>query len=187
MIIKRALSAAGLAVFAAFAHPAFAQGAVYRCIDENGRPQYTNVKTDTEGKKCTVVTREVSVVPPAAPTPAPRAGTAQPPAAPGAANPAAPSAPPNAASANFPRVDRDTQRSRDDSRRKILEDELAQEERSLFRARQDLNEQTSAAQRAAATPGAGGTGLDRLRPLQDAVDRHERNIAAIRKELSNIR
>lgn len=176
MTMKRALPARVVTLLAgavfAPGSVVFAQSAVYRCVDENGRPQYTNVKADTEGKKCTVITREVSVVP------APAAGTPQRPVS----APPASAAPNNsAAPANFPRVDRDTQRARDDSRRKILEDELAQEERSLGRARQDLTEQATLSQR---TPGAGG---DRVRSLQDAVDRHERNIAAIRKELSNIR
>jgi hypothetical protein len=29
--------------------------------------------------------------------------------------------------------------------------------------------------------------LDRLKPFQDAVERHERNIAALRKELASLR
>ena len=60
-------------IMVGLASTAFGQGAVFRCLDDNGRPQYTNVKSDTDGKKCTVVTREVSVVPVAgaAPTPAP--------------------------------------------------------------------------------------------------------------------
>jgi hypothetical protein len=161
---------------------ASAQGAVYRCLDENQRPQYTNVKADTEGKQCIVVTREVSVVAPgaAAPGATPARPTGNSTAA--ASQTGAGSATP----AGFPRVDAQTQRSRDDSRRKILEDELSLEERSLARARQELAEQQALAQRAAAANMPSPAG-DRTRPLVDSVERHERNIAAIRKELGNIR
>ena len=36
---------------------------IYGCVDASGHRYYTNVKSDAEGKKCTVVQREVSVVP----------------------------------------------------------------------------------------------------------------------------
>lgn len=159
---------------------ASAQGAVYRCLDENQRPQYTNVKADTEGKQCIVVTREVSVVAPGAASP----GAA--PSRPTGNSTAAASQTASPTPAGFPRVDAQTQRSRDDSRRKILEDELSLEERSLARARQELAEQQALAQRAAAANMPSPAG-DRTRPLVDSVERHERNIAAIRKELGNIR
>ena len=153
----------------------FAQGAVFRCIDDNGRPQYTNVKTDTDGKKCTVVTREVSVVPigGAAPTPASR------PSSTAAANPN-PGANPGASPGGFPRVDPQTQRSRDDGRRRILEDELSQERRSLDKAKTDLAQQENTRE--------GGEKnyqrvLDRVKPYQDAVERHQRNVGALEKEL----
>jgi hypothetical protein len=141
-------------------------GTVWRCTEADHKAHYTNIKKETEGKQCTVVTREVSVVsaPPAA---------AQPPRA--AATPTPP---------NFPRVDRDTQRSRDDGRRKILEDELSTEEKGLSDARARLAEQESIRngdeknyQRV----------LDRLKPYQDAVERHERNVSALKRELSALR
>lgn len=172
------------------ASTAAAQGTVYRCLDENQRPQYTNVKADTEGKKCTVVTREVSVVPPSQPIPVqppaavPRVSVPTP--APTSTMQAGSVQPASAAAATFPRIDQNTQRLRDDSRRRILEDELALEERSLNRARQELVDQQQLSQRAAAA-NMPGFGADRVRPLQEAVDRHERNIAALKKELGNQR
>lgn len=176
MTIAKVLSGA---VLAALACSAAAQSIVYRCVDENGRPQYTNVRGDLDGKKCTVVHREVTVVP-ASSAPSPAAGAQ--PVRPVAAQPAAQSGPAAAAVANpgpagFPRVDSQTQRSRDDSRRRILEDELVTERRSLDRARAELNE---SAQRGANTP-------DRLKPLQDTVERHERNIIALQREIGNMR
>lgn len=163
-----------LAAAAAFAlAPAsFAQGTVWRCTESDGRAHYTNIKKDTEGKACQVVTKEVSVVP---------GGPA------GAALPASRSSAPQAATAtppNFPRVDRDTQRSRDDNRRRILEDELATEEKSLIDAKSKLTEQESVRlgdernyQRV----------LDRLKPYQDTVERHERNVSALKRELANLK
>ena len=157
----------------ALAPAAFAQGTVWRCTESDGRAHYTNIKKDTEGKTCQVLTKEVSVVPggqfgaagqSATRSSGPQAATATPP--------------------NFPRVDRETQRSRDDNRRKILEDELATEEKSLVDAKSKLTEQESVRhgdeknyQRV----------LDRLKPYQDAVEQHERNVSALRRELANLK
>jgi hypothetical protein len=157
------------AIALALAPVAFAQGTVWKCSDSDGRAHYTNIKKDTEGKSCQVVTKEVSVVP------APPAGTQS-------ANRSA--AAQTATPPNFPRVDRETQKSRDDSRRRILEDELATEEKGLADAKAKLTEQESVRfgdeknyQRV----------LDRLKPYQDAVERHERNVAALRRELASLR
>lgn len=176
-VVAKRIFGLALAAATCSATGAWAQGAVYRCLDENGRPQYTNVRTDTEGKKCTLVTREVSVVPGGG---APSGASAPRPA--GAPPTAA--APPGGSPSGFPRVDPNTQRARDDSRRKILDDELAAERRSLEKAKADLTEQQSIRngdernyQRV----------LDRLKPYQDAVERHERNVGAIEKEIGNLR
>jgi hypothetical protein len=162
-------------LFAAFvAGPALAQDTVWRCSDGDGRQHYTNIKKETEGKACQVVTKEVSVVPAPAPPTARGRG-----AAPPAATASAATTPPG-----FPRVDADTQRARDETRRKILQDELATEEKSLAEARAKLTEQESVRhgdernyQRV----------LDRLKPFQEAVERHERNVAALKKELGALR
>jgi hypothetical protein len=139
-----------------------AQGTVWKCIEADGRPHYTNIKKETEGRQCTVVTKEVSVVPP--PPQRPAAG--------------------EKSGAGFPKVDKDTQKARDGSRRRILEDELAAEEQGLVAAKAKLAEQEAVRfgdeknyQRV----------LDRLKPYQDAVERHERNIAALKKELAGLR
>src|SRR5438046_9010820 len=55
--------------FLALAAPCgHAQSEVYKCPDASGRPTYTNVKRDTVGKNCTLVSKEVSVVPAQVPT-----------------------------------------------------------------------------------------------------------------------
>jgi septal ring factor EnvC (AmiA/AmiB activator) len=138
-------------------------GTVWKCVEPDGRAHYTNIKKETDGKNCTIVTKEVSVVPGAPPQQRPAAA---------------------AAPANFPKVDRETQKARDDSRRRILEDELAAEEKSLADAKTKLAEQESVRQ---GDEKNYQRVLDRLKPFQEAVERHERNIVALRKELSSIR
>ncbi len=87
--------------------------------------------------------------------------------------------------AGFPRVDADTQRGRDDVRKKVLTDELATEEKLLAESKQaygdgappPLPEEQANAQRYAA----------RLGKLRQAVTLHEKNIEALRKELASLR
>jgi hypothetical protein len=86
--------------------------------------------------------------------------------------------------AGTPRVDGQTQRQRDDSRRQILQQELADEQEKLDEAREKLAEQESYR-----------TGeernyqkfLDRVQPFRDAVATHERNVEAIQRELANLK
>jgi hypothetical protein len=87
--------------------------------------------------------------------------------------------------AGFPRVDAETQRTRDDMRRKVLTDELSAEEKLLAEARRDYNsgaptplpeEQSNAARY-----------QERIARLRQAVQLHERNIEALKKELASTR
>jgi len=135
---------------------------IYGCVDASGRRYYTNVKADAEGKKCTVVQREVSVVP-APPRTAPKEGAS------------------GSASA---RVQQGTQRSRDEARRRILQEELETADKQLAAAKQKLAEQEAIRdgsernyQRV----------LDRLKPYQQEVERQEQNVAQLKRELSNLR
>jgi hypothetical protein len=100
-------------VFISLAVPlGHAQGEVYKCPDATGRPTYTNVKRDTVGKNCTLVSKEVSVVPAQAPT----------------------RATPSSASSS-------TSATRNENRRKILESELQNEHQLLADAKQRLAEE----------------------------------------------
>ncbi len=87
------------------------------------------------------------------------------------------------APANFPKVDAETQRTRDSMRRKVLGDELASEEKLLAEARVLYangaptplpEEQANAAKY-----------QERIARLRQAVLLHERNVEALRKELGN--
>jgi len=83
--------------------------------------------------------------------------------------------------ANFPRVDGDTQRTRDGDRRRILEDELRGEEERLAKLKTDFNngeperrgdERNFALYR------------ERTQRLQDDIARTENNVRALLRELS---
>jgi len=110
------------------------------------------------------------------------------PDAPAASRPAASTATRSASvptPSSFPKVDAGTQKSRDDLRRKVLQDELASEEKLLGEAR-----------------GAYGNGApapladeqndaekyrQRIGRLRQSMQLHERNVEALRKEITAIR
>lgn len=85
----------------------------------------------------------------------------------------------------FPRVDADTQKGRDDMRRKVLGDEITAEEKLLAESR------TAYANGApAATPDERANPqkyADRIAKLRDTVRLHERNIELLKKELAGTR
>lgn len=91
---------------------------------------------------------------------------------------------PQSAGANFPSVDRDTQRERDNERRSLLEAELATEQQRLQQALRQLEEQESVRQEGEANS---QQFLDRVQPFRDAVENHERNVQALQRELTNLR
>lgn len=156
MTMTRTFPALLLAVMAL---PAAAQ-AIYRCTDASGGTLISNTRVD---KSC----KPVQQVPDSA-LPAPRARPG------GAAATPTPG--------GFPRVPEDAQKARDTDRRRILEQELAGEQRNLEQARRDLTEQTAARQ---GSPASGA--FDSLQPYRDRVAQHERNIDAIQKELGNLK
>ena len=140
-----------------FALPAGAD--VYKCVDDDGHVTYTNTKPSAKAK-CSALSRDqrVSTVPGRA------TGTPSP--------------------AGFPKVDGDTQKARDNDRRKILEQELATEQKNLDQAKKELAEQEAVR-----------TGdernyqrvIERLQPFKDKVALHERNIEALKKEIGNLK
>jgi hypothetical protein len=148
------------------------QNVVFRCLDDAGRPQYTNVRADTIGRQCQVVQKEVSVVPSTAPAPIGQSSNER------------PTTSAAVAPGNPMRVDKETQKGRDNSRRKILEDELTQEQQLLAHAKNALEQQESV--RLGDERNYQRT-LDRLKPFQEVVERHSRNVEALNKELQNTR
>lgn len=86
--------------------------------------------------------------------------------------------------ANFPRIDDSTQKRRDDVRRTVLEEELSSEQKNLEEARRQL----ALGQKPLAGENAASPAFQaRVKQLQSAVERHERNIAAIQKEIGTAR
>ena len=82
------------------------------------------------------------------------------------------------------RISPDTQKSRDGERRRILEQELADETQKLAQAKEQL-----AAQEAIRNGNERNYErvLERLKPYQDAVATHGRNIEAIQREIANLK
>lgn len=101
------------------------------------------------------------------------------------ASPPQPNKPAKAtAPANFPSVDANTQKKRDDSRRKILDEELAEEEKLLVDARKALSEAESVR---LGDESNYQKFLDRVQPYKDAVALHEKNVAALKQELAALK
>ena len=131
---------------------------IYKCVDAKGNRLYTSDKRETSGRKCELVSREINVVP------------AQ--------------KPPAGSPSSFPRETPQARASAKDRQRDILEKELASEQKLLDQARKELAEQES-------TRSGGEKNyarvLERLQPFMDSVDLHQKNIDALKRELSNIR
>ena len=131
---------------------------IWECVDESGNKRFTNIRSESKG--C----RMLHVSPP---------NTVP------ATKPQARATPPG-----FPRVDGETQKQRDIDRRKILEQELANEQKLLEQARNELAVQDS--MRLGSERNYQRV-LDRLEPYQRKVKLHEDNIASLRRELAGSR
>jgi len=135
---------------------------IWECVDkDSGSKRYTNIRGDSRGCKPMNV---------GGPRPAASAPVYTEPSMP--------------RMANFPTVDSQTQRQRDVDRRRILDQELAQEEEALNQAKNDLKQQETAGK---ADAKSYAKALERMQPLQDNVRQHEDNIANLKKEIANIR
>lgn len=141
---------------------------IYKYTDENGVVNYTNMPTRMPAKAERIATE-----------PAP---TAAPPAA-GNASPARTQHATTPSPAGFPRVDSDTQRRRDDTRRQILESEVQAEQKALEESRQALASGQEVRQ---GNERNYQKYLDRVKDLQDAVDTHQANLEALQKEIGNL-
>lgn len=85
----------------------------------------------------------------------------------------------------FPRVDADTQKGRDDMRRKVLGDEITAEEKLLAESRAAYaNGAPGATPEERANP---QKYADRIAKLRETVHLHERNIELLKKELAGTR
>ena len=141
----------------AAAGPVFAQvKTLWNCKDASGRTTLTDQKADTVGKECRVVSEERVTVVPANKTKSP---------------------------ANFPRESQSDRASTKARQKDTLEKELNQEEAMLADARQKLSDQEAI--RAGDEKNYAKV-LERLKPYQDTVEVHEKNVEALKRELTNL-
>jgi len=132
-----------------------ANAEIYKHVDAEGHVTYSNVPT----KGATKLDLEpLSVIP------APKPKTS------GAATPE-----------GFPKVDSETQKKRDDTRQKLLEQELAAEQKLLAEAQTALKEGEAVR---LGDERNYQKYLDRIQKLKDNVTLHEKNIEALNRELA---
>lgn len=129
---------------------------LWNCKDAGGRTTLTNQKSDTTGKECRVVQTERVTVVPATKMKTP---------------------------SNFPRETPADRVSSKAKQKDTIEKELTQEESMLADARKKLAEQEAIR-----------TGdeknyskvIERLKPYKDTVEVHEKNVEALKRELTNL-
>ena len=160
-----------LATGLALHNGAQAQGAVYKCVDDQGRVEFT----DTSRKGCKAL--DLPGYPPPSP---PRASAPIPAVRPPSPVQTAAAATP----ASFPRVDSAQQRARDDDRREILNDELRIEQKKLADLRRNFNNGEPERQ---GNERNYAKYQERVGAMRDEIGRTERNIEALQREISNIR
>lgn len=145
-----------------------AHAQIWECTDpQSGAKELNNDPASAKHKHC--IRKNVGPMN-TVPSPAPRA--------------TAPAAAGQQRTPNFPSVGSDTQRQRDGERRKILEQELGQEQIQLDNAKKQLAEQQEVR---FGNEKNYARVEDRLRPFEARVRQHEINIESLRKELGNIR
>jgi hypothetical protein len=134
---------------------------IYLCTDDQGRRTYQNTG-NAKGCKKVDVQPILTVPAPRVPARSSQSGN-------------------DTRPANFPRVDGDTQRSRDADRRRILEDELKSEEEKLGRLRIEYNN---------GEPERRGEERnyalyqERVQRMLAEIQRSENNIASLKREIT---
>jgi hypothetical protein len=155
-----ALAAALAAILLPAAAPA--QSDIFVCVDADGQKTYTNAPTSRACKRLEIQ--------PLVSVPAPRSAQRPPVVL--------------AQPANFPRIDRDTQRTRDGDRRRILEDELKSEREKLFRLRAEFNNGQPERQ---GDERNFARYQERVARLQEEIERSEASINSLNRELAALR
>ena len=144
--------------------PVLAQAEIYKAIDADGHVTYSSAPI--KGGKKIILEPLPTMVPPA------RSSSA-------------------ASPEDFPRVDGETQRGRDDTRRKILQDELSTEKKLLDEARQSLREGEENPEVFRGQDGKTYRNVakyeEKIKTLNDRVEMHQKNIEALNTELSKLK
>jgi hypothetical protein len=161
--MKQQLSA--LLMLLAVTGYAHAQNEVWLCVDDHGKKEYKNTGA-TKGCK-RVDLPSLTMVP--APPKRPAVQTA---------------AKSSSSPAEFPKVDSNTQKTRDNDRKQILLDEMKTEEQKLASLKKDFNN---------GEPERRGDERnyvkyqDRVGSMQEDIGRAEKNIEALKRELGNLK
>jgi len=139
--------------------PLLVQADIYKGVDANGHVTYSS--TPIEGGKKIILEPLPTMVPPGKPR----------------------------SPADFPKVDAEKQKERDEARRKILQDELKSEEKLLEESQQSLNEASPEVFK-----GQDGKTYrnvakyeEKIKPLTEQIEMHQKNIAALKAELSKLK
>ncbi len=140
------------------------QAEIYKSVDENGHVTYSS--TPIKGGKKIILEPLPTMVPPA------RARSATSPD-------------------GFPRVDGETQRNRDDTRYMILQNELSAEEKLLEEARLNLQEGQENPEVFKGKDGKTYRNVEKyeekIKTLAAQVELHQKNIDALKTELSKLK
>jgi len=145
-----------------------AQNEVFLCIGENGQKEYKNTG-NTKGCKKVELPGITTVPAPVARKPAGGIQTAS---------------LKSASPADFPKVDPATQKARDNDRRQILLDEMKAEEQKLATLKKEFNN---------GEPERRGDERnfskyqERVAAMKEDIDRTEKNIDALRREIGNLK
>lgn len=155
----------GIALFSLLIHQAHAQSDVFLCVDDRGNKEYKNTGATKGCKKIDLAGVTIIAGPKHAPVVAQTASTKA------AASPG-----------DFPKIDSVTQKTRDNDRRQILLDEMKTEEGKLANLKKDFN---------GGEPERQGDERnyakyqERVAAMKEDIGRSEKNIEALKRELSN--
>lgn len=150
------------------------QSEVYVCVNGDGTREYKNTGATKGCKRVDLQGVSMITAPPRRVGPAPAGQSAT----------TATAAKTASSPAGFPRVDNGTQKQRDNDRMGILADELKAEEKKLAALRQDYNN---------GEPERRGDERnyakyqERVATMKDDIARVERNVEALRREISNLK
>ncbi|NEX62044.1 DUF4124 domain-containing protein [Noviherbaspirillum galbum] len=148
---------------------AFAQSAIFKCTNKNGTVEYTNIG---DNKGCVKPNLENTTIIPA-PASVKKAQAQQTASAKQASSPA-----------DFPKVDSSTQKARDTDRKQILLDEMRAEEQKLAGLKKEFNN---------GEPERRGDERnyakyqERVALMKQDIERSEKNIEALKRELGNMK
>jgi hypothetical protein len=144
--------------------PVLVQAEIYKSVDKDGHVTYSS--TPIKGSKKLELEPLPTMVPPARPRSA-------------------------ESPEGFPKVDGATQKGRDDTRRRILGDELAAEQKLLEEARQNLKAGEENPEVFRTKDGKTSRNVakydEKIKKLNEQIELHQKNIEALKTELSNLR